>query len=190
MTVQLTQQQLDLIELELARQPDYVQEHYRMMVAKGESPRFAIMCAMRTAPLTRYSDKTFNASRRRYMENMKPRSQKAYLEMARKAGISTQGKFYVGGLGRPTDPMAWVSTIDDVTEVCRKKNLTATGIAKHQGHEGTYQRKPLAPDIRKRLVRQRLQADPALAARCAKDPTARARIEAEVVDRHGKPCTS
>lgn len=190
MSFELTQQQIEQIEYEVSKQPEHVQEHYRMMVENGQSPRFALMCAMKAPPGTRYTDKTFNKARREIMGNMKPKMRKAYLEMAAKAGISTQGKFYVGGLGRPTDPAAWVSTIDDVKDVCKARNLTASGLVSHQGHEGTYKRKKLAGDIKRRLVRQRLGADPALAAKCAKDRRELLRVEAEVVDRHAKRGTA
>lgn len=186
MSFELTKQQIEQIEYEVSKQAEHVQEHYRLMVENGQSPRFALMCAMREPPGTRYSDKTFNKARREVMANMKPKMRKAYLDMAAKAGISTQGKFYVGGLGRPTDPAAWVSTIDDVKDVCKAKNLTATGLVRHQGHEAQYKRKPLAGDIKRRLVHQRLGADPALAAKCAKDQRELLRVEAEVVDRHAK----
>jgi hypothetical protein len=181
--------QLSLIESEIERQHPTVQEFYRDMVRKGESPRFAAMCAMRSAPLTRYSDKTFNKQRRQIMGNMKPKQRDAYLKMAKQAGISTQGKYYVGGLGRPSDPTAWVSTVDEVKDVCRAKNLTAEGLVKCDGYsvEGK-PRVAMAEDVQMRFAREYMAKDPRLAAACKADPARLAKLKAEVVDRHAKPC--
>jgi len=188
--MQLNPQQIEQIEAEISRQPDYVQHHYYMMVAKGESPRFAAMCAMRKAPETRYSDRTFNASRQEHMNGMLDWQREAYLKMAKRAGIATQGKYYVGGLGRPTDPEAWVSTVDDVKEVCKRKRLTSDGLVRHESAPASYPRKPLAEDVCKTLVERRIKADPSLAAKCKADPKILDRVKSEVLDRHTKPYTS
>jgi len=184
----ITTQQLELIESEIARQPDAVQQFYRAMIKKGESPRFAHMCAIRRAPETRYSDKTFNKQRRIHMNSMSPMNRKKYLEMAKKAGISTQGKFYVGGLGRATDPMAWVSTVDEARDVCRAKNLTAEGLVSHVGTKtDPPKRARMANDIVSRYVARELAKDPQRAAKCKADPAQLAKVQAEVVDRHAPP---
>jgi hypothetical protein len=187
--ITLSATELDRIEHEVARYPKAVQQHYRKMVKAGQSPRFALMCAVRQAPSTRYSDRTFNAERQRAMTSMGDYTRGKYLELAKRAGISTQGKFYVGSLGRPTDPAAWVSTVDDAKDVCRAKNLTADGLVKHQGTEVPYKRVRMADDIKQSLVAQRLQADPELAAACASDPAKVRRVEGEVLDRHAPGST-
>ena len=188
--IELSGQQLAQIEAEIARQPESVQKFYREVVAKGESPRFAAMVAMRSAPLTRYTDKTFGKKRLDVMHKMKPKMRDAYLDMAKKAGISTQGKYYVGGLGRPTDPMAWVSTVDDAKQVCKIKNLSAEGLVHNQGTQVDPPKKSrMAPDVQRDLVRRKLAQDPCLAEACAKDPPKLRRVAAAVVDQHARPCT-
>lgn len=189
--MELNEQQLAMIEAEVLRQEPHVQQRYRNIVAKGESPRMAIMLAMQKAPLTRQSDKTFGKKRRQVMESgMKPWMLDRYLKMAKQAGISTQGKYYVGGLGRPTDPMAWVSTVDDAKQVCRLKNLSASGLIEHEGHEVEPPRRVrMAPDVQKEYVARALAGNPSLAAACKKDPAKLRSVAAEVVDRHAKPST-
>ena len=185
MTHNLTAQQIESIEAEIAKQPQPVQDHYWMMVRNGESPRFSAMCAMRQTPATKHTDQTFNTVRRDLMETMNPKQRAAYLRMAKSAGIPTQGKFYVGGLGRPTDPTAWVSTVDEAKEVCKIKNMTATGLFEHKGDEVPPPKpKPIAPDIADAYVDRQLRADEGLAAKCAKDPRAMRKVRAEVIDRH------
>jgi len=188
--MELTTQELERIEREVLRYPVWVQEHYYTMVANGQSPRFALMCACQQAPGTRYTDRTFNVERHQVMNEMKPKMRDKYLQQARKAGISTQGKYYVGALGRPTDARAWVSTVDEATAVCRAKNLTADGIVKHNGWEVPPKRKRLADNLRDAYVRERLSQDVPLAAKCASDPREMRRVQDEVVDRHGSSRSS
>ena len=186
----LTQAQLGQIEHEVLKYPPHVVERYYDMVANGQNPRFALMAACQQAPMTGNTDRTFNAERRALMDSMHPKQRAAYLNMAKQVGISTAGKYYVGALGRPTDPMAWVSTVDDAKDVCKAKNLTASGLVNHKGHEATYKKVRMAKDISDRLVREKLASDPSLAAKCAKDPQKLHRVQAEVVDRHAPAGTS
>lgn len=187
----LTQTELERIEHEIIRYDDETQDRYYDMVASGQNPRFALMAACQQAPGTRHTNRTFCASRDRYMrDTMKPKMRDKYLKQAKKAGISTTGKYYVGGLGRPTDPAAWVSSVDDAKSVCKKKNLTANGLVEHQGTPMPPQKTRLAPDIRDRILQEKMARDPALAAKCRSDPHAMRLAQEEVVDRHGQPCTS
>jgi len=193
-TFELSPSQLAQIESELRNQPAQVKAHYLKMVEAGESPRFALMCSMQRAPLTRQSDKTFGKKRREIMESgksgLKPWMLDRYLKLAKQAGISTQGKYYVGGLGRPTDPMAWVSTVDDAKEVCKLKNLNASGLVEHVASPvPDRKRVRMAPDVQREYVARALAQDPALAAKCKKDRAALQKVAAEVVDRHAKPST-
>lgn len=184
----LTQQRLERIEHEISQQPDFVQQAYRIMVDRGECPSAAQMFAMQEVPRTKNSDRTFNDSYRRSMNSMDDHNRRQYLEMARRAGINTNGKFYVGGLGRPSDPAAWVSTVDDVKEVCKRKNLTATN---HVEHQGTPMPPPkrirLAEDLVQECVTERLAADPALKTRVAKNPKAMQALREEVIETHAPP---
>lgn len=187
--MKLTKQELERIEREILGYSPETQQRYYNMVANGQGPRFALMCACQQAPMTRQTDRTFNAERQQVMSEMRPKQRDAYLGAAKAAGIATQGKYYVGALGRPTDPMAWVSTVDDAKAVCREKNLTASGIVEHKGTPMPPKKKRMAKDIRDNLVKKQLQADPALAERCAKNPACMKKVQSEVVDRYSKPGT-
>lgn len=160
-------------------------------INKKQSPRFALMCAYQQAPGTRFSDKTFNSEMRKAMMERKSPQMDEYLKIAKKSGINTQGKFYVSGFGRPSDPMAWVSTVDEAKDVCKRKNLTTLndGLIQHKGHEEEYKRVRMAPDIREDLVRRKLAQDSSLAAKCKADPAKLNRVRAEVVDRHASSGT-
>lgn len=187
----LTQSELERIEREVLRYDSETQHRYYDMISMGQNPRFALMAACQQAPDTRHTNRTFNVERHQVMNEMKPKMRDEYLNQAKRAGISTQGKYYVGALGRPTDPAAWVSTVDDAKSVCKKKNLTAQGIVEHKGVTPPPKKKPrLAPDIKDQLVRKRLAQDGALADKCAKDGRAYRRLQDEVVSRHGRPDTA
>lgn len=179
--------QMDQVEAEISRQTDEVQRHFYTMIANGQTPRFAAMCAMRKAPMTQYSDRTFNQCRMETMNAMPEWQREAYVKIAQRAGIATQGKFYVGGLGSATDKRAWVSTVDEVKAVCRERHLSADGLVHHVASPQPYKRVRLAADVCRELVGRRLAADPALAAACKKDPAKLRRVEGEVVDRHTRP---
>jgi hypothetical protein len=165
-------------------------EIFATSMEKGSSPRFALLCAMQQAPGTRHSDRTFNAERMDHMRSMHPKQRAAYLARAKQAGISTQGKFYVGGLGAPTDPEAWVSTVDDAKEVAKRKNLTASGLFENQGVAQGPKRVRMADDVRDRLVAARLKADPKARDRVARNPDHIRKIQGQVVDRHSRPSRS
>ena len=177
---------LEAANHEVLKYDDDVQDRYFEMLAAGQLPKFALMCACRKAPMTRHSDRTFNSERRSIMESMNSHTKTAYLAKAKTAGISTQGKYYVGALGKPTDHAAWVSTVDDAKDVCKRKNLSATGLFEHKGQAREYKRTRMAPDIVDSYVASRLQADSRLAESCARDPSALRRVRGEVVDRHSR----
>lgn len=168
----MNKQRIQLIEMEVYTWPDWAQAAYQVMVDNGQSPVFAHMCVSRESWSVRNSDKAFNEGQRRKMSNMTENNRDRMVEIARKAGINTNGKYYVGGLGRYNDPHAWVSTADDVIDVCKKKNLTATGVVNHKAREvGPVKRKDLADDIVRRKVSEKLEADPALSERVRRGKT-------------------
>lgn len=176
-----------LAEQEIARHPNpAVRQRYADLVAAGNEPQFALMLATQSPPRTRQSDRTFNEECRRNMSAEKFTSKK-YLEMAKKSGISTQGKFYVGGLGRPTDPQAWVSTVDEAKDTCRRKNLSATGMFEHKGTPmPPPAKKKLAPDIEASYIRSALAKDGALREKCRKNPRKLRELAEAAASRHAK----
>jgi len=133
------------------------------------------------------SDQRFNAIERRKMENMNPRLRDRIQALAQGAGIQTQGKFYLGGLGRYTDPQAWVSTVDEARATVVRKGLPCEGLVNYQPPERPLPEPPaMAEDIRDRLVEKKLQEDPALRERVRKRPGKLRELQEAVVARHGR----
>lgn len=154
---------------------------------RGVEHRWAMMSAVRRAPRMKNSDRTFNEGARRKMDGMDRVNQRRILELARRAGVNTQGKFYVGGLGRYTDKCAWVSTIDDMREVVKRRNLNAEGVLTVKGTEvAPPPPKPLAEPLVKEYMGKYLAQDPALRERCRKRSKARAELREMVIAKHGK----
>jgi hypothetical protein len=160
---------------------------YRRMVKAGTYPREAAMYALQAAPGSRNTDRAFCQGARHQMDNMDADNRKMLYKMAHKAGVNTAGKFYKGGLGKPTDPAAWVTSSDDVLAVCKARNLNCEGVIKHKAIEKDYVPKniPLAPDIVHEFEQKYTKADPGLAAKVKKSPKARRELQERIIDTHG-----
>jgi len=106
---------------------------------------------------------------------------------AKKAGISTQGKKYIGGIGRPTDPMAWISTQDDVLTALKAKGLSAVGGVNYQAPEQEFKKsKRMADDVVHRFMSEELQKNPELAKKVKKSPKALKNLKEKVINKHSK----
>jgi hypothetical protein len=165
-----------------------VRAQFDKMVADGQGVEFAAMCALQQPPGSKNTDRAFQDGARRRMENMGAKTKDALLGAAQKAGINTAGKFYVGGLGRAQDPSAWVSTAQDVLDVCKKKNLNCEGVV---NHKATFRDAPppdvkLAPDLVREFAANAMDADPGLAERCKRSKSARQELAERVIEKHGK----
>lgn len=157
-------------------------------IANGTSPQMAIGFATNHAPVMKGSDRTLNQTQRRNMNNMNEKNRNNIQKIAGKAGISTQGKFYVGGLGRYNDPAAWVSTYDDAYSVCKARNLTATSIVYHKGTPVPPVRKRMADDIVEDYIGKELAADPKLRESVKKNPGKHLKeLKEKVIAEHSKP---
>lgn len=173
--------------LEAASLPDEVRDVFETLLLDGQSPSLALVFVTRRAAMQGKSDRAFQESRRRNMNEMHGFNRDRIQKLAESAGISTSGKYYVGGLGKYTDPCAWVSTVDDVKEVCRKKNLTSTGLVEHQGTPvAPPKRGGLAPDLVQRMTDRTLQADPKLAEQVRTGKKKLAEVKEMVTARHGR----
>jgi len=133
-----------------------IQARYEQLLAQGVSDKLAEMFAFRQPPGTRYTEKAFLQGRKMDPEDPVDRQ---VLEIARRAGISTQGKIYVGGLADqrgPADPAAWVSTASDVIAVAKRRGRKVEG-ALHYDPGPAVEKEPkptIAPDLMKQLVKQ------------------------------------
>lgn len=108
---------------------------YEASIAAGDNPQFAIGLATRRSAMMKGGDRIFNEGAREKMNRMPEVNRDRVCAIAQRAGINTAGKYYVSGLGRYSDPRAWVSTAEDVKTVCKEKNLNATGFINHKATE-------------------------------------------------------
>jgi hypothetical protein len=104
---------------------------------------------------------------------------------AKKAGISTQGKVYKGGLGRPNDPMAWVGSSGDVLAVCKEKGFSCEGAVDYKAPERRIKKKRLADDITHGFMQKELASDPSLRERVKKNPKKLVELKEKVIEKHG-----
>jgi hypothetical protein len=180
---------LELIEEEVRGLHPDAQAIYFEAVANGTAPRMAIMFATHMAPSMKGSDRTLNQTQRRKMERMLPMNRERIVKIAEKAGVRTNGKFYVGGLGRYNDPAAWVSTYDDALSVCKARNLTAEGIVYHQGQKMEPKKVQMAEDIVQGYVQKELEKSPKLREKVRKNPKKLKEVREQVISTHSKKKT-
>lgn len=137
------------------------QAAYEKMRADGESHNMAEMLATRSLPGLK-TDTNFMARRRR-----RQRLPRAYYEMAKKAGVNTEGRWFCGDVAKyPGDPEAWVEGRGDIKRICEKNNWRAEGEVECNAKpldvpdgDGKYY---VADDIVKREVSRLGKLDPGL----------------------------
>lgn len=145
-----------------------VQAHYCRMIEAGQHPRFAEMCALQTPPGTKGSDRAFMEGRLHgnWMDSMPKVVAEAALREARLAGISTTGKFFMGGIADKRgykDPEAWVDSTSDVLNVCKKRDLEIHGIVDYvPPQKGPPKEVDINPRILREHVREEMKANPKL----------------------------
>lgn len=146
------------------------------LLANGTALRLAEMFATRSAPMMGNSDRIFNETQRRRMSSHHHSYRKRMFEIAARAGIKTEGKYYVGGLGRYDDPKAWVSTHDDVRTAAREKGVLCEGPVRcdYRKEKVETQEGPKGPKLSERLTREmiahELKQDPATREKVRKNP--------------------
>lgn len=161
---------------------------YRKSVAAGNSPQFALGLATRRAAITKGGDRAFTRLSRYNMDNMRPDNRNAIIQIARRAGISTDGKYYHPQLGRYNDPHAWVSTAQDVLDVCKKKNLNATGYVNHVATKPDKppERKPLAEHLIRECTQKILRNEPETRAKLKEGRLKPQELRERVIEKHGR----
>lgn len=183
---------MTLHELEVAELSADQRTHYEQCLKSGSTPKMALMLATRHSPRMTGSDQAFNEGARRKMNSIAPMNKKMF-EMARKAGINTEGKFHVSGLGAYTNPLAWVSTIEDAKESVRRQNLNATGLFSHRAVERDEPPKEsprLAPDIVAEAVSTQIRSLPPSSVPPSNSKAFSALVEEtkeRVLEKHGRP---
>jgi hypothetical protein len=111
---------------------------YVKLLSRGETQRWAEMCALQQPPGLRGTDRSYMEGRlnNQQLDNMAPVQARNLIAQARKAGINISGKYYAGGLADKrgaADPAAWVDSLADVKKVAEMRNLTVSGAVEHQG---------------------------------------------------------
>jgi hypothetical protein len=153
-------------EIEIAGQD--VRAHYARMVAAGQSPRFAAMCALQQPPGTKGTDRSLMQGRLNgeFFDQMHAPLAKRMLREARAAGIPVSGKFYMGGLADKRghlDPAAWIDSVADIKKVAQARDLHVQGIVDYTPPEKPPKRSvDIAPDILREHVRKEMRANPNL----------------------------
>lgn len=160
---------------------------YLMLREQGVAHVWAASRACRRCGRMLNSAGSFDEFERRKMANMPEWQRSHYLREASKAGISVQGKVYMGGLGRPDEPHAWVSEKADVETVARERNMSVSGHVKHEAKPVAPQRTQLADDLVDEMCQAEMKNDPALAERCRKKPDEFRRLRGAVVEKYGTP---
>jgi len=161
-------------------------EFFDQLIEEGNNPGFAAMLAQRRPPGTKGTDRTFLEGSHHWADKMGKTNRKHVFEQAKKAGISTQGKVYKGGIGKPNDPMAWVSSSGDVLAACKEKGFSCEGAVNYKAPAQRPKRKALADDIRDGYVRGILAKEPKTLEKVKKNPKAIREVQERVVSKHGK----
>lgn len=153
---------------DIAVAPREVQSHYLQMIEAGQNPRFAEMCALQSPPGTRGTDRAFMEGRLHgnWLDSMPKKLAQAALREAHLAGISTSGKFYMGGIADKRgykDPEAWVDSASDVLRVCKKRDLEIHGIVEYvPPQKGPPKEIDINPRILREHVREEMKKNPKL----------------------------
>lgn len=167
-----------------------VYEKFQELLERGDSPRMAHMLATRGAPMMGSSDRAFCEGQYRKMSRMSNPVRESMRAIAQRAGINTDGRYYVGGLGRYDDPAAWVSGKEDLINSCKKRGFDADGVvkARYADHDAPPKKAPkLAPHLVEEMCARHAKRDPKLAEKLRKDKSGRAKrdLQEKVTAIHG-----
>jgi hypothetical protein len=116
------------------------EQHYLKMLAEGQTPRFAEMCALQCPPGVKGTDRAVMQGRLNgeWLDQMPKHQAQRILAEAKSAGINPSGKYYQSGLADkrgPSDPAAWIDSAADIKKVAQARNLHVTGIVEHKAHD-------------------------------------------------------
>lgn len=165
---------------DIAAAPHAVQQHYKTMLADGQTERFAAMCALQIAPGTKGSDRAFMQGRcnNQQLDEMPKLSAQWMVKEAKAAGINISGKYYCGGLADKRgwkDPEAWVSSSDDVLRVAQKRRLRVQGSLNYD---------PGVQDPKRTLINENIVRRE-LASELKRNPKAKAgEVRERIIEKH------
>ena len=162
------------------------EDFYDHLIEEGNNPGFAAMLAMQRPAGTKGTERAFLQGQHNWADKISYEAAEALHWQAKKAGISTQGKKYIGGLGRPTDPQAWISTQDDVRGALKRKGLSAVGGVNYKAPEQEFKKKRMGNDVIQRFMAEELQNNPDLAKKVKKNPKKLQDLKNKVIQKHSK----
>lgn len=134
-----------------------IQAHYERCISEGTSHALAEMFAFQQGPQLN-TDTAYMAGK--WEQNDKTLDH--HRKLAKKAGVSTQGRTYLKSLARyPGDPRAWVDSKGDIRRVCEQEGWGCDGVVKTK----LKQEEPpppvdVAPHLLKKYVAQELAKEP------------------------------
>jgi hypothetical protein len=152
-----------------------VQRHYRKMIADGQTPRWAEMCALQQAPGVHGTNDSWMKGRKNgeWLDALPTKQAKWMLKEAKAAGISTEGKYYMSGIADSRahlDRDAWVSDREDVLRVAKKRKLELRGQINYQPSgppEPPKRANGLNPRLVSELAKKEMASEPGLTKRAA-----------------------
>lgn len=180
----LSEDRLLSIESEMDSLGLAVRMAYDEMIADGMYPVLAATLSAGKFANIGTTDSTFNKREHYRMAGMEESQRENIAAIARKHGISTQGKTYNGALGRYSDPKAWVSGTHDVVTAANEKGLSVRGMVNVENEQQPITKKKIASDILDRLERQKIASDPVLQEKVKKKPGVRKEIRAQLTEKH------
>ena len=163
--------------------PDF----YEHLIDEGNNPGFAAMLAMQSPAGAKGTERAFLEGQQHWADKIHPKGAQELHRQAKKAGISTQGKKYISGLGRPNDPMAWISTQDDVKAALKAKGFSATGGVNYEAPPQEFKKKKrMGDDVVNRFMSEELQKNPSLREEVSKSPKKLKALKNKVIEKHSK----
>lgn len=182
----------EMLEADVDRCGPAARAMFDELIAKGETPEWAAMCACRQPPGSKNTDRAFSQGQQRKMERMNPLTRQKMQVLAKRAGINTDGKYYMSGLGKYDNPAAWVSCAEDVVTSCKVQNLSVEGAVNHTPRnlrpETKAKSEPaLAEPLIAEMTEKYLKNDPGLREKVAKNKHARQELREKVIEKHGRP---
>lgn len=145
---------------------------YKKALPHGE--RWALMCALQTAPGTKGTERAFMQGRNNneQLDGMPPLSAKWMVKEAKGAGINISGKYYCGGIADSRgwkDPQAWVSSNDDVLRVAQNRRLAVSGSVNYDPGTAPPKRVKLSERIIKEEVAKERRTNPGADAKALRE---------------------
>lgn len=157
--------------------------HYVKLLRQGYGHRWAEMCALQQPPGVKGTDRTlmqglYNSGQ---FDGMPKQHAENILTLAKRAGISTSGKYYASGLADhrgPADPCAWVDSVSDVRKVAAARNLTVQGVVEQAGIP--------VPKAKSKALSERLTRELMREERARHPTMKKGELREYVIDRYGR----